>query len=100
MGYFLRCLGLGIWIATVGLALAQLAGMIPARADVWLWRGAWGGTAVLGLGLLAGALSPVSRELRRRRCVRCGARIERTQTYCLDHLQQTVNEYRDRLHVA
>ena len=83
------------------LALAQLARVISAgTADVWLWRGGWAGTLVLGAGLLAGVLSPVSRELRRGRCVRCGARIERTQTYCRDHLQQTVDEYRDRHHLA
>jgi hypothetical protein len=100
MGHVLRRLGLGIWIATIWLALAQLAGMIPAgTADVWLWRGVWAGTGTLGLGLLGGLLSPVSRELRRGRCIRCGARIERTQTYCRDHLQQTVNEYRDRHHL-
>ena len=101
MGPLLRRVGLGLWIATIWLALAQLAGLIPAgRADVWLWRGAWAGTLVLGAGLVAGALAPVSRELRRGRCVRCGVRIERTQTYCRDHLQQTVNEYRDHHHLV
>ena len=47
---------------------------------------------ILALALL----SPIGRELRRGRCVRCGAQIERTQTYCADHLQEAVNEYRDR----
>ena len=97
MGRLLRRVGIGIWLVTIWLALGQLAGLIPARtADVWLWRGIWAGSAVLGLGLLCGLLVPVSRELRRGRCVRCGARIERNQTYCRDHLQATVNEYRDR----
>lgn len=101
MGHLLRRLGLGIWIATIGIALAQLAGVTPAgHVDVWLWRGAWAGTAILGLGLLAAILSPVSRELRRGHCVRCGTRVERGQTYCRDHLQQTVNEYRDRQRMA
>jgi hypothetical protein len=101
MGHLLRRLGLGIWVATIGLALAQLAGVIPAgTADVWLWRGVWAGAAVLGAGLLAGILSPVSRELRRGHCIRCGVRIERGQTYCHDHLQQAVNEYRDRQRMA
>ena len=101
MGHVLRRLGLGIWIATTWLALAQLAGVIPSgTADEWLWRGVWAGTAMLGLGLLAGIFAPVSRELRRGHCIRCGARIERTQTYCHDHLQQTVNEYRDRQRMA
>ena len=97
MGRLLRGLGLGIWLAVIGLALGQLAGVIPAEtADLWLWRGVWAGSGALGLGLVLGLFSPISRELRRGRCVRCGARIERTQTYCRDHLQQAVNEYRDR----
>ncbi|HEX5044840.1 MAG TPA: hypothetical protein VFV75_18215 [Candidatus Polarisedimenticolaceae bacterium] len=101
MGHLLRRMGLGIWIATIWLALAQLAGVIPAgTVDVWLWRGAWAGTAVLALGLMAGIFTPVSRELRRGHCIRCGVRIERGQTYCHDHLRQTVNEYRDRRHLA
>ena len=101
MGHLLRRLGLAIWIATIWLALAQLAGVTSAKtADGWLWRGVWAGAAVLGAGLLAGILSPVSRELRRGHCARCGTRIERGQTYCRDHLQQTVNEYRDRQRMA
>ena len=101
MGHLLRRLGLAIWIATIWLALAQLAGVIPAHtADRWMWRAIWAGSGTFGLGLVLGILAPVSRELRRGHCIRCGVRIERTQTYCRDHLQQTVNEYRDRHHMA
>jgi hypothetical protein len=101
MGRVLRRAGLGIWLLAIALALAQLAGVIPAEAaDVWLWRAIWVGSALLCLGILLGILSPVSRELRRGHCIRCGARIERNQTYCRDHLQQAVNEYRDRHRTA
>ena len=101
MGRVLRRVGLAIWLVAIGLALAQLAGLIPAQtADRWLWRGIWTGSGALGLGLILGILAPVSRELRRGHCIRCGVRIERSQTYCRDHLQQTVNEYRDRHHRA
>lgn len=97
MSRLLRRIGLGVWLATIWLALAQLAGAVPTgSADVWLWRGIVTGAAALALGFLLSGTGLLSRELRRGRCVRCGARIERGQTYCRDHLQATVNEYRDR----
>jgi hypothetical protein len=99
MSRLLRRIGLGIWLATIWLAVGQLAGLVPASlADVWLWRGIWAGAATLAAGFLLGGIGLFSQELRRGRCVRCGARIERNQTYCRDHLQATVNEYRDRQH--
>jgi hypothetical protein len=97
MSRLLRRIGLTTWLATIWLAIAQLAGVVPSGvADVWLWRGIWAGGACLAVGFLMGGMGLFSRELRRGRCVRCGARIERSQTYCRDHLQATVNEYRDR----
>lgn len=97
MSRLLRRIGLGVWLATIWLALAQLAGIVPpGSADVWLWRGIWGGAAAMAIGCLLGGMGFLSRALRRGRCVRCGSRIERGQTYCRDHLQATVNEYRDR----
>ena len=52
-----------------------------------------------GICVVAGfALGFVIKALRRAnqvRCVRCGAPTERGQSYCLDHLQQTVLEAQD-----
>jgi len=31
-----------------------------------------------------------------RSCPRCGRRVARGRVYCEDHLQETINEYRDR----
>ena len=99
MGQMLRRMGMAIWVAAVWLILAELAGFVPAgTSDVWVWRVIWAGAVPFGLGVLGGVLWPLMRELRRGHCVRCGRRIERGQTYCHDHLQATVNEYRDRAH--
>ena len=97
MGRWLRRTGLGIWALAIWVALAETAGWLPdGSADSWLWPGLWAGAAAVGLGMLLGVASPLGRELRRGRCVRCGVRIERGQTYCRDHVQAAVNEYRDR----
>ena len=81
---------------TAVLLLAEEAGWVEtAGVDLWVWT-ARAGVCCLGVGLLLALLSPVGRELRRGRCVRCGVPVERGQTYCRDHLQAAVNEYRDQ----
>jgi hypothetical protein len=77
--------------------VAGEAAWIPA-ALVREWLGTlWkAGVIALGAGVLLAILSPIGREIRRGHCVRCGATIAKGQTYCLDHLQETVNEFRDR----
>jgi hypothetical protein len=71
----------------------------------WIHEGTasrWGALALkygglcFAAGMLLALLAPIGREFRRGRCVRCGSAIERGQTYCMDHLQEAVNEYRDR----
>lgn len=97
MGRTLRFLGLALLAAAVWTSLAEAIGWItPALASDWGSLALKSGLLCLGAGILLGAFSPVGRELRRGRCVRCGAPIERGQTYCTDHLVATVNEYRDR----
>ena len=93
-------------LRSVGIVL--LAGAVwslLAGAGDWLDDGTAdrlaSGLAVLGVvflggGLAAGAVGRASRPLRRGRCARCGAPTQRGQTYCLDHLLETVKEYRDR----
>jgi predicted nucleic acid-binding Zn ribbon protein len=97
MGRILCYLGL--------VALAVAAWLLIAEEAAWLpggFGGAFlpailaGGVICLGVGLLMKLLSPVRHRLKRGRCVRCGAAIERGQSYCLDHLRETLNEYQDR----
>lgn len=96
MGRTLRYAGITVLAITAWLLLADAVGWIEeGRFDAWIGRGVWiGGICLLG-GVFVAMMSPVGRELRRGQCVRCGATIERGQTYCMDHLQAAVNESRD-----
>lgn len=97
MGRTLRYLGLLLIAGSVWLYLSEAMGWIsPGLAAEWGGFGLRAGALCVVGGLLSALLAPVGRELRRGRCVRCGAPIERGQTYCMDHLRQTVNEFRDR----
>jgi predicted nucleic acid-binding Zn ribbon protein len=50
----------------------------------------------LGAALLMRLLSPISGFMAKGRCIVCGHLTERGHTYCLDHLQETVNSGRDQ----
>lgn len=97
VGRLLRYLGLVLLSLTASLLLADALAWVEAESiDPWIRHSARAGIASLGAGVLLGLLSPVGRTLRRGHCARCGAPIERGQTYCLDHLQAAVNEYKDQ----
>ncbi len=51
----------------------------------------------LALGILLGVLAPLVRAVTRGRCVRCGSAIEKGQTYCADHLRESVLEAEDKI---
>jgi hypothetical protein len=98
MGRSLRIVGLVLLAGLVWLLLADSVGWIPrGSADAWVRPLVGSAAALLGLGVVLALLEPLVRSLGQGRCCRCGSRIERGQTYCPDHLQQSVNEYRDRL---
>lgn len=98
MGRTLRIFGLIVLAGAAWLLIAGEAGWISSStADAALKPMLFGGSAALGLGFLLGVLNPVGRRLRQGRCVRCGASIERGQSYCLDHLRDTVNQYQDQM---
>ncbi len=97
MSRSLRYLGMLALATAAWLAIAESAGWVaPAIADGWLRLAVRAGVVLLALGVLGTLVAPVGRALRRGRCVRCGVSIERGQTYCLDHLRRTVDEYNDR----
>jgi hypothetical protein len=97
VGRVLRYTGILLLAVTAVLMLAEAVGWLESRAvDPWVWTSARAGVVCLGVGLLLALLSPLGRELRRGKCVRCGVPVERGQTYCRDHLQAAVNEYRDQ----
>lgn len=99
MGKNLRNLGLVVLAAAAWVILAGEFGWISAgNADRLFAPLLYGGATLLAAGLLALILAPLFFGLQRGRCVRCGASIERGQTYCLDHLQATLHEARDQVH--
>ena len=98
MGRTLRIVGLIALAGAAWVLLAGEAGWIGGSQANALFRPLLvGGAAALGLGFLLGLLNPVGRRLRQGRCVRCGTSIERGQSYCLDHLRDTVNQYQDQM---
>jgi predicted nucleic acid-binding Zn ribbon protein len=97
MGRGLLSLGSLLIVATVTLWIAGAAEWVSQSfAD-----SASSITLKAGLVLVAGSfvfriLAPMTKQMTKARCAACGAPVERGQTYCLDHLKETVDSYRDR----
>ena len=98
MGRTLTYSGLVILAGGAWFLVAGEAGWISVEsADQWFLPLVKVGGISFGAGILLGILSPVIRRARQGRCARCGAATERGQSYCLDHLQQTVLEAQDEV---
>ena len=84
-------------LATAALWVAGATdGMDGATADRWSDITLNAGLITLAAGLLSRLLSPLLKALGRGRCAVCGNHTERGHSYCLDHLQETVNAARDQ----
>jgi hypothetical protein len=93
----LQWLGAILILATIGLWVADTFAWIRGSTDD-RW---WGLTLKAGLTAVAVAvllrlLSPVAAKIGQGRCAICNRATERGHTYCLDHLQETVNNARDQ----
>ncbi len=90
----LRVGGLAIVGAFVYLAVwtAFMGGADDALFRTMLMAGG----ACVGAGCLAWAVGRTTAGLVARSCPRCGRRVARGRVYCEEHLQETINEYRDR----
>lgn len=98
VGRTLRYIGLAVLACALWAMLAGERGWVEsATAEMWLPALLWVGIACVAAGIGHSLLAPVLRRLRRGRCQRCGAPIEQGQTYCLDHLKATLNEYQDHM---
>jgi predicted nucleic acid-binding Zn ribbon protein len=96
MGRKLRWLGSILILVTVALWIAGAAAMIPETTDDhWSSLTLKAGMIALAGALLLRLLTPVAGVMRSGRCAVCGHPTERKHTYCLDHLQETVNAHRD-----
>jgi len=97
MGRNLRYIGLAILAACAWMLIAIEADWIPGSLPEMVIPLLVGvGVLCVAGGVLLGLITPVRQKLRRGRCTRCGVTIERGQSYCLDHLRETVNEYQDQ----
>ncbi len=54
------------------------------------------GGVCLVAGIVARLAGRATAGLVARSCPRCGRRVARGRVYCDEHLQETINEYRDR----
>jgi len=99
MGRGLPSLGFFLVLATVALWLGGAAGWVSQGfADTASSISLKAALVVLSASLLLRVVSAVTSRIAKRRCAVCGAPVERGHIYCLDHLQATVNSFRDRAH--
>lgn len=92
--FLLGCL---LLLATVALWVLDVLGFVPTPTDdQWSHLTLKAGIVALAAALLLRLLTPVSGLITQGRCRVCGTRTQRGHTYCLDHLQETVNATRDR----
>jgi predicted nucleic acid-binding Zn ribbon protein len=90
-------LGVLLILATIALWVADTANLIQGSTDDRFWGLTLkAGVISLGLALLFRLLSPVQAMIQSGHCTVCGRPTERGHTYCLDHLQETVNRTRDQ----
>lgn len=96
MGRGLVATGALLLAVTVSLWVAEAAGWLPTTFDDRISRlTLHGALACLAGGLALRLLSPVRSQLARGRCRTCGRPTERGHPYCLDHMQESVNAWRD-----
>jgi hypothetical protein len=95
MGRALQRLGGVLIVASVVyVAAAQiLAGDVNRK---FFWIIAASGCVCLALGFLLSIASRGMAVMAGRSCPRCGKRVAPGRVYCEEHLQETINEYRDQ----
>ena len=90
----LRLGGLLIVASVVYLAAAQiLSGSVDRKLFGIIGTA---GCACVAVGLVLSIAGRGMATLVGRTCPRCGRRVARGRVYCDEHLQDTINEYRDQ----
>src|SRR6266581_1570287 len=90
----LRLGGLLIVASAVYLAAAQILAGAEDKKLFWIIAAA--GVLCVALGVVLSMAGRGMAALVGRSCPRCGQRVARGHVYCEDHLQETINEYRDQ----
>jgi|WetSurMetagenome_2_1015567.scaffolds.fasta_scaffold500803_2 hypothetical protein len=97
MGRGFFSLGSFLLVATIAIWIAGAAEWIPESLDDQIAAVTLrAGLVLVAASLVLRLVSPVTKQLGKGRCAVCGVAIDRGSTYCLDHLQETVNAFRDR----
>ena len=97
MGRRLQWLGAVLILATIALWVGDVVDLIPSRTDdAWSGITLRAGIVALIVAVLLRILTPIAGAIASGRCTVCGCPTERGHTYCLDHLQETVNAARDQ----
>jgi hypothetical protein len=90
----IRLGGLLCVASVVYLAAAQILAGAPDKG--LFWNIVIAGALCLALGLVLSMAGRGMAVLVGRSCPRCGHRVGRGRVYCDEHLQETINEYRDQ----
>jgi predicted nucleic acid-binding Zn ribbon protein len=99
MGRSFFSLGAFLLVATVFLWIAGPAGwMSEHAADASSAISLKAGIVLILASLVLRMMSPVAKQITKSHCAACGRPVARGHIYCLDHLQETVNQTRDRTH--
>lgn len=97
MGRGLITSGAALLAATVAFWVSDALGWIASSIDDQISPLTLkAGLAFLAAGVILRLLSPVRTQLGRTRCATCGRPTARGHVYCLDHLQASVNAWRDQ----
>jgi predicted nucleic acid-binding Zn ribbon protein len=97
MGRGLLSLGSLLIVATVALWIGGAADWVSQNvADTASSLTLKAGLILVAASLILRILAPMTKQIAKAHCTVCGAVVERGHLYCLDHLQETVHNYRDR----
>jgi len=97
MGRRLLSFGAFLLAATVVYWMSDAIGWIPSHAEEhWSTLLAKAALVCIAAGLVLRALSPARIKMAKGRCATCGRATPIGHMYCMDHLQESVNTWRDQ----
>ena len=97
MGRGLISLGAFLVVATVAYWVSDAVGLIPTQTgESWSPLLAKAGLVCVAAGLVLRVLSPARKRIAKGRCATCGRVTAAGHLYCMDHLQASVNAWRDQ----
>ncbi len=97
MGRGLVSLGAFLVVATVAYWVSDAVGLIPTQShDTWSPLLVKAGLVLIAAGVALRVLNPARARIAKGRCATCGRVTAAGHLYCMDHLQASVNAWRDQ----